>query len=459
MRLPILLLLTATCVFSSGCSSLIRGMVNTQPRVELEESAYGEPGVIVKGQPILYQPMNGGTAMDPDLVRHAPIIVQGRQDESQRLRYDTTSDLIGTPMLSTDGGTVRIATDEPAVFARVEHPMYNGVPTKSLVYVFWYPERPVGSIEKGKIDGGILRITLDQQGQPAVFEYSQPCGCFHGVFVSRDLEDRARAQFSELEEHRLYAVEPALEGDDWVVRDLVEVLPGGRITLYMSAGKHFCEAMHYEANAPEAELFAASEAYDLRPYEELEMLARDGGGNGSMFNDAGLVLGGKRWKEEIALSDLDNPGWPRRLDAMKIHWDAETWNDPNLIDRHLRIPGEVAAQAGRESMPLMARLPLVASDSEQGHQLVMFTNRYCEGCQVAKALVSRSPEIQAAMNGWEYVVVDTATPEGAARAAAHHVTVVPVLIGMTDGAEVFRTENLETEQVIASTITAHAEAH
>jgi len=35
---------------------------------------------------------------------------------------------------------------------------------------------------------------------------------------------------------------------------------------------------------------------------------------------------------------LDHGGWPRRLNAMKIHWDQETWNDASLLDKFMRTP-------------------------------------------------------------------------------------------------------------------------
>ena len=61
-----------------------------------------------------------------------------------------------------------------------------------------------------------------------------------------------------------------------------------------------------------------------------------------MFNSDGLVWGAQRKKEEKFFSDLNHGGWPRRLDAMKIHWDQEMWNDPNLMDKFLRLPAKIA---------------------------------------------------------------------------------------------------------------------
>jgi hypothetical protein len=307
----------------------------------------------------------------------------------------------------------------------------------------------------------VLRITLDAAGRPAVFECTQPCGCFHGVFVSTDLEAAARAQFGAVAPQRVHAVEPPLgeDGDDWIVRDLVEVRPGARTVLYMSAGKHFCAAIRHEPDAAVRATVPARRGYDLRAYDALEHVPRDGGGEGTIFNERGLVLGGKRWMEEVALGDLDSPGWPRHLDRMLIHWDASRWNDPALLATHLRLPRSMTDPAASPARPRgsgavaghAGAAARGAGDDRAGHRLVLFTNRACAGCEQTKRTIAGSPAVQRAMRGWEYEVVDTATADGARLAAAFHVSLVPVLIGVDGGRELFRSEEVDTaEQILAA---------
>ena len=60
-----------------------------------------------------------------------------------------------------------------------------------------------------------------------------------------------------------------------------------------------------------------------------------------MFNDEGLVWGARRKGEEKLFTNLNHGGWPRRLNAMKVHWDEESWNDPALLAKFLRLPRKI----------------------------------------------------------------------------------------------------------------------
>jgi hypothetical protein len=231
----------------------------------------------------------------------------------------------------------------------------------------------------------------------------------------------------------------------------------------MSAGKHFCAAIRHEAEAAALATVPSQRGYDLRAYDALEHVTRDGGGEGTIFNERGLVLGGKRWMEEVALGDLDNPGWPRHLDRMLIHWDAARWNDPALLETHLRLPRSMTNPVASRARPAESRAVAEhagvearhAGDDRSGHRLVLFTNRACTGCEQTKRSIAGSPAVQRAMRDWDYEVVDTATPDGARRAAAFHVSLVPVLIGVDEGRELFRSEEIETAaQILAAIRTA-----
>lgn len=461
------------CLGLTACSGLVRNFVNTQPRVALDQSAFSDPDTIVKGDAVAYEPESPspGADIDTDLATFAPVIVQGVERTTTGPRhYDPNDDALGAPHLTADGQDIRIDTSEPRIYARVEHATVGHTDLEQLVYAFWYPSHPVGSIESGEIDGGVLRVTLDAAGQPAVFEYTQPCGCFHGVFVSDALEAGALAKFKEVAPHREYAVEPPLTGhDDWVVRGVVKVVPGGRITLYVSAGKHACEAIRDEP--PGASLSVPTHrAYALESYASLDHVAKDGGGRGSIFDDNGLVLGAKRGREQLVLGDLDHAGWPRRLDKMLIHWDADHWTDPTLLETHLRLPGSITDAGGASlacnddamSMPGTAfpqrsdSAPTTMAEHSKGRRLVLFTNGHCLGCQQTKKYMAESGRVHAAMRGWQCQVVDTLTREGALLAAQARITSVPVLVGYEDGHEIFRADDIDSPEKIASVLAEHS---
>jgi hypothetical protein len=180
-----------------------------------------------------------------------------------------------------------------------------------------------------------------------------------------------------------------------------------------------------------------------------------------MFNAKGLVHGGKRWKENLVLTGLDNPGWPRHLDRMKIHWDRDTWTDQHLLEKRLRLP---AAVTGQVAAAAPSPHELDVSPGAGGHApgpavegdspvLILFTNRYCIGCEEVKRVVLSDPDVQAAITAWDYRAVDTAEPAAAALAARHRVSVTPVLVAFDrEGRELLRSEEIETSAKLLAVI-------
>ena len=461
-----------------GCSGLVRRIVDTQPRSTISAEDLAHPDQVVNGRVVGYLPSaraedEGGTRPDDDLLRFAPVLIQGIQrGDAGHTRYALTDDAIGSPYITANERTTKINTDEPTLYWHIEHASVDGQTLKQLVYVFWYPRRPVGSIETGAIDGGVLRITLDSSDRPAVFEYAQTCGCYHGVFVAGALERSAQAQFGVIEAHREHAVERAITGhDDWVVRDVIEAHPGTRPALFLSAGKHFLVDIASLTPEQIASLTSdASRTYTLAPYKALDGVPRVGGGVGSIFNKDGLVKGARRGREQLVMGDLDHAGWPRRLAKMHIHWDADRWTDPDLLARHLRLPDAIVsdgahrADAGTGPSPSVSlvsdpssptassRSVRVAGSSSPGRRLLLFTDTRCVGCQLTKQIMHDSDEIHEAMDGWGLTVIDTATSEGARLAAERRITLVPTLVGIDHEHELMRSDALESKGAILNAI-------
>jgi hypothetical protein len=246
---------------------------------------------------------------------------------------------------SPEGGfTVGIATNTPVLYGTTAKVQVRGVELTQLVYVFWYPRHPVGLVEKGDIDGGVLRVTLDAAGRPAVYEFVMGCGCWHGVFVGEHVENWAESEFPEKLPKKKWCVEQTVENeDDWKVRDIVlGAHKGRRPVIFMSTGRHECLAIQTE-EAVQGLAALAGKTYALDQYDALEHLPVPGTSDktASMFNSEGLVWGARRKGEEKLFSNLNHGGWPRRLNAMKVHWDEESWNDPALLSKFLRLPQKI----------------------------------------------------------------------------------------------------------------------
>jgi len=331
MRIASLLALMLACAFLSGCSQMLaKTFVNTQPEVSIRAKEYADPLKIVGGHGEVYTPP--ATSGQSELLqRYAPVIVQGVEAPTDQT-YAFDSDQLGQPELVAQ-------SDE-------EKTHVGSTELKQLVYVFWYPLHPVGMVEKGDIDGGVLRITLDAADRPSIYEYVMACGCWHGMFVSEHVEAWAEKEFQQAEKGKKWFVERPVENeDDWKVRDIVwDVSSAGRPVIFLAAGKHECLAIQTDKLVGN---FAAlsPKNYALQDYAQLDALPVRGGASktqtASMFNPDGLVWGGRRKGEEKMFSKLDHGGWPRRLDAMKIHWDQESWNKTNLLEQFMRLPGDM----------------------------------------------------------------------------------------------------------------------
>ena len=162
--------------FITGCTS-VKYLVDPQPTVSLQHHEYSQPQKIINGDAKYYFPnlKNNGNKGDLELLQtQAPIIVQGVRADSEAT-YEEEADYIGRPELYTDNQQklhVRINPNQPVVYARVEKEKIKGVELNQLVYAYWYPRHPVGGIQKGNVDGGVLRITMDAGGRPAIYEHS-----------------------------------------------------------------------------------------------------------------------------------------------------------------------------------------------------------------------------------------------------------------------------------------------
>ena len=461
-RLLVILVVISIGLLESGCTSVAKGMVDTQPKVEFSEQDYQKPETIVNGQPVFYTvDLGASTVSDPDLPKYAPILVQGFQPKSNSYSYPYWADGIGSPSLNRDGDAVIIDTSQPAAFCRVEYNQVYGQRLKQLVYVFWYPQRPVGTLESGEIDGNILRITLDGGGRPAIFEYSQTCGCFHGVFVARHIEGWAWQEYRQPLAGKNYAVEKSHpKHSDWLVRDLIAVDPGQRPALFISAGKHFCQAIRFSHRIQTQGY--TNYAYRLVPYARLNRIPKADGSSGSMFNAKGLVIGGKRWKEELFLPALDHPGWPRHLDKMLIHWDEARWNDPHLLAQYLRLPRKIKQDSGvdlttavklsrRDNKSAAAKAPMpgeICAECDRSKPYILiFTHKYCVACQSFKKDILPLSQVQKALERWNCVLLDIFEPKNKELADRYRIDVTPSFIVFDQpGRELGRTTQLDTPE-------------
>ena len=242
-------------------------------------------------------------------------------------------DRIGA-MTLVPGGTPRVDILRPQVYRRIAFAQLAGQTLVQLVYLAWFPERPsAGSFDllAGQLDGFVWRVTLDNHGQPLLYDTIHACGCYHLFFPTRAL--RARP-----------APEPGIE---WVFipGEAPEPGAGERMVLRLVSGSHYLTALSTARDA-------VGEPYEHRAESVLRSLPWPGAESGarrSLYGPDGLIAGTQRgerylfWPMGVRDAGAQRQ-WGHHATAFvgRRHFD-----DPDLIDR--RFERVEPAGAGAQS--------------------------------------------------------------------------------------------------------------
>ncbi|MFN8909539.1 MAG: hypothetical protein ACK5YW_09625 [Betaproteobacteria bacterium] len=247
--------------------------------------------------------------LDAALVRrHAPVL---------EVDVATSDDRIGTLAMDAGGQPV-VDVRRPAAYVRTATTQVGGRWLRQLVYTFWFPARPSsGAIDLlgGHLDGLVWRVTLDEAGEPWVYDTIHPCGCYHQFFPTPGARPRPAPQ--------------TLDETAFVPQSLPAVGPEQRIVLRVASGSHYLQRVVVSGESP------AGLPYEVRHERELRALPLPGGGVASLYRADGMVPGterGERWL--FWPMGVREPGamrqWGRQATAFvgRRHFD-----DPCLLDR------------------------------------------------------------------------------------------------------------------------------
>lgn len=275
------------------------------------------------------------------LEQYAPVVVQ--EQPAADAPYDARVDQIGRVQAADE---IHVETDpsQPSVYGYSRRIRIDGHEHLQLIYTQWYPEHPKlkkGDPEQGHLEGTTLRITLDQQRRPALFETVYNCGCYHRLYPSQELEAASRQQFGEPEKGKQFAIERNVPGKiDMIVPKAVDAVETARPVVRARAGWHGIVDVAMTEAGHQSEVVEMRK-YVLRPYAELERLELGNGRYTSMFQDNGLVKGAQRL-EGVFFTPIGilSAGQPRQRGTQLIHWDHYDFDDPQLFTRTLRLPGD-----------------------------------------------------------------------------------------------------------------------
>lgn len=267
------------------------------------------------------------------------------QQVDPNAEYPVSEDKIGRVYLTGAPNDIRVNIDigDPVVYWTRQQAKVGERKYDQLIYVAWYPSRPAltpNDPAAGRIDGLVMRITLDRHERPAVYEFVRSCGCYHTLWVAEFVESAARQQFGPPPDGEEYAVQRETSGRDLFMPELVrdDGARPRRPIAYVGAGHHLLTAVKPLVDERDVSPAEARMTYRLEPYEALTRLPL-GKGVASMFGSDGLVHDagrGEGWL--LAPTGMLSAGQPRQLGTMKIRMDAYDYDDPRLLERNLRLP-------------------------------------------------------------------------------------------------------------------------
>lgn len=246
--------------------------------------------------------------------RFAPVLIQDVAGEYDRLGRVCWQD----DRLVVDGS-------EPTLYYYLSFGFLQDRPVLQVNYTGWYPARRGSEspwIERGRLDGLTVRVSLDQSGEPFMVDIMNNCGCYHFFVPDR---------------RRVVRVRPRpLAIDAFVPTWLPETFPERPLTLRMNSGWHQVQKVTATDEPP-----GKARAYRLRPYQELERL-RGQVRTESMFDPRGIAKGSERIEPLLLFSmGIPEVGAMRQRNhhPLKLVGRAH-FADPRLFERSFEFREE-----------------------------------------------------------------------------------------------------------------------
>ena len=216
-------------------------------------------------------------------------------------------------------GHIEIDPERPTVYYYFSHAFLKGEPVLQINYVFWYSERAGESspwIERGRVDGLTLRVSLDLRGKLFMVDVMNNCGCYH---------------FFAPAEGRVAQILSRPFGPDPFVPQWLPAVPAGN-----HLGVRIASDWHRAVRLLSVEEVADSIPYELLPYDLLKALPLEKDGTENLFDGKGIVKGSERPERFILFSTgIPNIGSMREqghhaIDLIhRVHFD-----DPQLFDQN-----------------------------------------------------------------------------------------------------------------------------
>jgi hypothetical protein len=217
---------------------------------------------------------------------------------------------------------LEINSDNAAAYYYFSHAFFKGEPILQINYVIWFsarngPNSP--AIERGRIDGLTVRISLSPDGSPFMVDIMNNCGCYHFYVPRKEIVEK------------ILPIPMAI--DAFVPTWLPDNFPRRRLVIRLKSGWHQVE------NIGADNISSGSASYNLMAYNQLEKLPRDGHANESMFTSTGIGKNSERIEPLIffpmGIPDIGSMR-QRGHHAVKFLGRAH-FDDPYLFDKHFQF--------------------------------------------------------------------------------------------------------------------------
>ena len=174
---------------------------------------------------------------------------------------------------------------QPLVYARMAFTRYGEAVLPQLVYTIWFNERPMqeaGDLLGGRLDGLVWRVTLNEKGEPLLFDSIQPSGRFAMFFPTARMRPKPPPENEPLIEWAYSPIAQPIE--QWV--GPVPALAG--LSLRISSQTHQLVGVGLPG-AKWGEPVARNAPYRMISADRLRALPLPGRGSRSIFGPDGVV--------------------------------------------------------------------------------------------------------------------------------------------------------------------------
>lgn len=227
-------------------------------------------------------------------------------------------DLIGAPFWSSET-TLGVDPRNPTTYMLLSFTRFGKQVLTQLNYVIWFPARPKNhalDIYGGYLDGVNYRVTLDDDGEPLLYETVHNCGCYYQAHPTRRLTARDDIEYAE----------PPL-----ILAAPETISPQAIMTVAMASRTHYVRHLYPRTRQQPLERMI----YSMADYGELRSLPNGKGGRRSMFGPDSLAPGSERLERFLLWpTGVVSPGAMRQAGRHAVAFVGERhFDDPFALEK------------------------------------------------------------------------------------------------------------------------------